>query len=174
MYCFCTNTFIEGMLFWQEKCSIQTTSSLLLLQILLSSQTRTLVLIQNTWLTSNLLEELLVSIVNNYNWTTTTTHNWNIYCFTSGKALYDGQLLDAHFTRSFYKHILGLQVSYQDMEAIDPEYYKNLKWILDNDITDVLELTFSVQNEEFGVMKVVELKPNGIDCWTFKLFISVV
>ena len=37
-----------------------------------------------------------------------------------GKAVADGQLLDAHFTRSFYKHILGVPVSYQDMEAIDP------------------------------------------------------
>lgn len=24
-----------------------------------------------------------------------------------GKALYDGQLIDAYFTRSFYKHMLG-------------------------------------------------------------------
>jgi len=77
-----------------------------------------------------------------------------------GKALHDGQLLDAHFTRSFYKHILGLPISYHDMEAIDPEYYKNLKWILDNDITDTLELTFALQTEEFGVMKVIDLKPN--------------
>lgn len=84
-----------------------------------------------------------------------------------GKALYDAQLLDAHFTRSFYKHILGLQVTVQDMEAIDPEYYKNLKWILDNDITDALELTFSVQHEEFGKMEVVELKRDG------NLFINV-
>jgi len=78
-----------------------------------------------------------------------------------GKALYDGQLLDAHFTRSFYKHILGSSISYTDMEAIDPNYYKNLKWILDNDITNALELTFSTQQEEFGVMKTIDLKPGG-------------
>ncbi|KAJ1407596.1 hypothetical protein B484DRAFT_337177 [Ochromonadaceae sp. CCMP2298] len=30
-----------------------------------------------------------------------------------GKAICDGQLLDAHFTRSFYKHMLGLPVSVQ-------------------------------------------------------------
>jgi hypothetical protein len=28
-----------------------------------------------------------------------------------GKALYDGQLADAYFTRSFYKHMLGMPVS---------------------------------------------------------------
>ena len=29
-----------------------------------------------------------------------------------GKALADGQLLDVHFTRSFYKHMLGIPITY--------------------------------------------------------------
>ncbi|KAI8548464.1 hypothetical protein RHMOL_Rhmol07G0275700 [Rhododendron molle] len=65
-----------------------------------------------------------------------------------GKALFDGQLLDVHFTRSFYKHILGVKVTYHDIEAIDPDYFKNLKWMLENDITDVLDLTFSMDADE--------------------------
>ncbi|ONK77230.1 uncharacterized protein A4U43_C02F4420 [Asparagus officinalis] len=65
-----------------------------------------------------------------------------------GKALFDGQLLDVHFTRSFYKHILGAKVTYHDIEAIDPDYYKNLKWMLENDIGDVLDLTFSMDADE--------------------------
>ncbi|KAJ1685644.1 hypothetical protein LUZ63_017034 [Rhynchospora breviuscula] len=65
-----------------------------------------------------------------------------------GKALFDSQLLDVHFTRSFYKHILGAKVTYHDIEAIDPSYYKNLKWMLENDISDVLDLTFSVDADE--------------------------
>ncbi|KAG0456444.1 hypothetical protein HPP92_024232 [Vanilla planifolia] len=60
----------------------------------------------------------------------------------------DGQLLSVHFTRSFYKHILGVKVTYHDIEAIDPDYYKNLKWMLENDISDVLDLTFSVDADE--------------------------
>ncbi|PWY98189.1 HECT-domain-containing protein [Testicularia cyperi] len=78
-----------------------------------------------------------------------------------GKAIYDGRLLDAYFTRSFYKHILGRPVDYRDLESIDPEYYKSLEWMLNNDITDVLDLTFSVDDEEFGETKVIELKPDG-------------
>jgi len=78
-----------------------------------------------------------------------------------GKALYDGQLMDAHFTRSFYKHILGQPITYTDMEAIDPDYFKNLKWILENDITDALELSFAVQSDDFGSISNVELKPGG-------------
>lgn len=78
-----------------------------------------------------------------------------------GKAIYDGRLLDAYFTRSFYKHILGKSVDYRDLEAVDPEYFKSLEWMLQNDITEVLDLTFSVDNEEFGETQVIELKPNG-------------
>lgn len=47
------------------------------------------------------------------------------------KALFDSQLLDVYFTRSFYKHILGVKVTYHDIEAVDPDYYKSLKWILE-------------------------------------------
>ncbi|KAG0297593.1 hypothetical protein BGZ96_005696 [Linnemannia gamsii] len=78
-----------------------------------------------------------------------------------GKAIYDGRLLDAYFTRSFYKHILGRPVDYRDVEAVDPEYYKSLVWMLDNDITDIVEETFSVETDDFGTMKTVDLKPNG-------------
>ncbi|GLE00956.1 hypothetical protein PINS_up009753 [Pythium insidiosum] len=79
-----------------------------------------------------------------------------------GKAVADGQLLDAHFTRSFYKHILQLPISYHDMEAIDPEYYRNLHSILDNPIADLgLELTFSAEQSNFGRMEIVDLIPNG-------------
>jgi len=46
------------------------------------------------------------------------------------------------------------------MEAIDPEYYKNLRWILENDPTP-LDLSFSSEVDEFGKMKVVDLKENG-------------
>lgn len=53
------------------------------------------------------------------------------YDLQVGKALFDGQLLDVHFTRSFYKHILGVKVTYHDIEAIDPDYFKNLKWMLE-------------------------------------------
>ncbi|GKC03772.1 E3 ubiquitin protein ligase UPL2-like protein [Tanacetum coccineum] len=67
---------------------------------------------------------------------------------TVGKALFDGQLLDVHFTRSFYKHMLGVKVTYHDIEAIDPGYFKNLKWMLENDISDILDLTFSVDADE--------------------------
>lgn len=56
--------------------------------------------------------------------------------FQVAKALFDSQLLDVYFTRSFYKHILGVKVTYHDIEAVDPDYYKNLKWMLEVDFID--------------------------------------
>ncbi|XP_028985006.1 E3 ubiquitin-protein ligase HACE1 isoform X2 [Betta splendens] len=79
-----------------------------------------------------------------------------------GLALYHRQLVNIYFTRSFYKHILGIPVNYQDVSSIDPEYAKNLQWILDNDISDLgLELTFSVETDVFGAMEEMALKPGG-------------
>jgi len=79
-----------------------------------------------------------------------------------GKALFDGQLMEAYFTRSFYKHMLRRKVHPSDMEALDPDYYKNLKWMLDNSVEGVLgHLTFTAESDEFGRVKTVELKPGG-------------
>ncbi|KAJ6966039.1 E3 ubiquitin-protein ligase UPL1 isoform X3 [Populus alba x Populus x berolinensis] len=84
------------------------------------------------------------------------------------KALFDGQLLDVYFTRSFYKHILGVKVTYHDIEAVDPDYYKNLKWMLENDVSYVPDLTFSMDADEekhilYEKTQVTdyELKPGG-------------
>ncbi|KAJ3118397.1 hypothetical protein HDU96_001915 [Phlyctochytrium bullatum] len=78
-----------------------------------------------------------------------------------GKAIYDGRLLDCYFTRSFYKAILEIAVDWKDMEAIDPEFHKSLEWMLQNDITDVFDLTFSTEVDEFGRSKILDLKPGG-------------
>ncbi|KAI8376627.1 hypothetical protein EDC96DRAFT_436149 [Choanephora cucurbitarum] len=78
-----------------------------------------------------------------------------------GKAIHDGRLLDAYFTRSFYKLMLGRSVDYRDVEAVDPAYYKSLVWMLENDITDIIDLTFSIEVDDFGTNKTIDLKPNG-------------
>lgn len=78
-----------------------------------------------------------------------------------GKALYEGRLLDCYFSRAVYKRILGKAVSVKDMESFDPDYYKSLVWMLENDITDIIVETFSVEDDEFGATKVVDLIENG-------------
>jgi E3 ubiquitin-protein ligase HUWE1 len=79
-----------------------------------------------------------------------------------GKSIVDGQLMDAHFTRSFYKHVLGIPVDYTDIEALEPDYYRSLKHILDLPLESLgLDLTFSAENHTFGKLEVVDLIPNG-------------
>ncbi|KAI0381543.1 hypothetical protein F5Y04DRAFT_280622 [Hypomontagnella monticulosa] len=78
-----------------------------------------------------------------------------------GKALYEGRLLDCYFSRAVYKRILGKPVSVKDMESFDPDYYKSLSWMLNNDITDIITETFSVEEDEFGVTKIHDLIENG-------------
>ena len=79
-----------------------------------------------------------------------------------GKAICDGHLLDAHFTRSFYKHMLGVPVTYHDMEGIEPEYYKNLESLLEHPLELLgLDLTFSAELNEFGRVETVDLVENG-------------
>jgi E3 ubiquitin-protein ligase HUWE1 len=78
-----------------------------------------------------------------------------------GKALYEGRLLDCYFSRAVYKRILGKPVSVKDMESFDPDYYKSLVWMLENDITDIITETFSVEDDEFGVIRIVDLCENG-------------
>ncbi|ORY33382.1 hypothetical protein BCR39DRAFT_491673 [Naematelia encephala] len=80
-----------------------------------------------------------------------------------GKAVYDGRLLDAYFSRAFYKQILGRNVDMRDLESIDPEYHKSLQWMLDNDITGVIDQEFTIEDDQFGEKKIVELKPGGAD-----------
>jgi len=78
-----------------------------------------------------------------------------------GKALYEGRVLDCHFSRAVYKQIMGKQVNLKDMETLDLEYYKSLEWMLHNDITDIITETFSVEVEAFGEMQIVDLIENG-------------
>ena len=78
-----------------------------------------------------------------------------------GKALYEGRVLDCHFSRAVYKRILGKPVSVKDMETLDLDYYKSLLWMLENDITDIITETFSLETEAFGVTQIVDLIDNG-------------
>uniref|UniRef100_A0A672I255 HECT-type E3 ubiquitin transferase n=1 Tax=Salarias fasciatus TaxID=181472 RepID=A0A672I255_SALFA len=67
----------------------------------------------------------------------------------AGMAVFHGKLLDGFFIRPFYKMMLGKQISLKDMESVDSEYYNSLKWILENDPTE-LDLRFCIDEDNFG------------------------
>ena len=77
-------------------------------------------------------------------------------------AVYHGKLLDGFFIRPFYKMMLGKQIELKDMESVDTEYFNSLIWIKENDPSE-LELTFQVDEENFGQTVSVELRAGGKD-----------
>lgn len=80
-----------------------------------------------------------------------------------GLGVFHRRFLDAFFVGALYKMMLHKKVVLQDMEGVDAEFYRSLKWILDNDITGILDLTFSAEEESFGEIVEVDLKPGGRD-----------
>ncbi len=90
------------------------------------------------------------------------------FCFAGrviGKALREGVLLDSYFTRAVYKHVLGLAVDLADLEAADPEFYKSLRWVLETSPIEAadVELSFAVDDNDFGTTRTVELVAGGAD-----------
>uniref|UniRef100_A0A3Q3J0W3 HECT-type E3 ubiquitin transferase n=1 Tax=Monopterus albus TaxID=43700 RepID=A0A3Q3J0W3_MONAL len=78
-----------------------------------------------------------------------------------GLAVFHGHYINGSFTLPFYKQLLGKPIQLNDLETTDPELHKSLVWILENDITSVLDHTFCVEHNAFGKFLQHELKPNG-------------
>ncbi|KAI0713399.1 ubiquitin-protein ligase [Earliella scabrosa] len=80
-----------------------------------------------------------------------------------GLGIFHRRFLDAYFVTAFYKMILRKKVTLADLESVDAELHRGLTWMLENDITDVIDETFTTTEERFGEMVTVELKPGGAD-----------
>lgn len=80
-----------------------------------------------------------------------------------GLGVFHRRFLDAFFVGALYKMMLHKKVVLQDMEGVDAEFYRSLLWMVENDITDVLDLTFSTEDDQFGQIVEVDLKPGGRD-----------
>ena len=71
-----------------------------------------------------------------------------------GIAMFHGHYIDGGFTMPFYKMLLNKSINLVDIESVDPNLYTSLKWMLENDITDIIDTTFSVEHDSFGCLKV--------------------
>ncbi|KAJ2693426.1 hypothetical protein H4R19_006014, partial [Coemansia spiralis] len=81
---------------------------------------------------------------------------------TMGMAIFHRRFLDAFFTMSFYKMILKKPITLEDMQSVDADIYRSLKWTLENDISE-MGFTFTVDDDRFGQRVEVELKPGGAE-----------
>lgn len=60
--------------------------------------------------------------------------------------------------------MLGIPISFTDMEAIDPTFYRSLCDLQENPVDDLgVDLTFTANVDDFGEVREVELKPGGAD-----------
>lgn len=80
-----------------------------------------------------------------------------------GLGIFHRRFLDAYFIVSFYKMILKKKVTLSDLESVDAELHRGMTWMLENDITDVIDETFTTTEERFGEMVTIDLKPGGAD-----------
>ena len=78
-----------------------------------------------------------------------------------GTAVFHGHHIDGGFTTPFYKMLLNKPITLDDIEAVDPDLHKSLNWMLNNNIEDIIDTSFSVEHEAFGAIRVHELKPGG-------------
>jgi hypothetical protein len=77
-----------------------------------------------------------------------------------GKALAENELVDAYFTRAFYKMILGQDIELSDLEQQDYAFYKSMLWLKENPI-EKGDYTFSYLYDNFGQRIVKDLIPDG-------------
>jgi len=79
-----------------------------------------------------------------------------------GLAIFNKQYLSVSFVLLLYKRLLNKPLEFSDLEYVDPQLFKNLKQLRDNDGAEYLYLTFSMDTVDcFGNHKTIELKPNG-------------
>lgn len=85
------------------------------------------------------------------------------------KAIFDRQTLDLPVYEVFYKHLLRIVPTMEDLHKIDAQFHKSLQWMLDNSVLDVIDETFSVEVEvqrgsgQRPSSMIIDLKENGRD-----------
>ncbi|RLN20662.1 hypothetical protein BBJ28_00006091 [Nothophytophthora sp. Chile5] len=88
-----------------------------------------------------------------------------LYLFATGRlvgrALLEGSMMGFHLAPPLLKLMLGLPLSFADLEDLDPEVYANLLWLLKNEDVDALGLDFTVTVKDGDVYRDVALVPGG-------------
>ncbi|KAF0689804.1 Aste57867_18762 [Aphanomyces stellatus] len=78
-----------------------------------------------------------------------------------GRALLDGQVLPLHFSPVLFKAILGVPMTLDDVESLDRNVHKSLRYVLENNHIDALALTFSETEQRGHFVAEIPLITNG-------------
>lgn len=78
------------------------------------------------------------------------------------KALIEGYNMKMSLALPLIKHMLGVPISFSDLEFLDEDLYKNAVWMRKNDHAELLNIDFTVQViTSEGKSHTVELVPGG-------------
>lgn len=77
------------------------------------------------------------------------------------KAIYEGIVLNLELAPTCINNILGRGNSIDDLQLVDPQQFRSLQMLKDLDCVSDAELYFSVDEDAFGTVEVVDLVPNG-------------
>ncbi|KAJ3610820.1 hypothetical protein NHX12_022911 [Muraenolepis orangiensis] len=83
-----------------------------------------------------------------------------------GLAIYNLTIVELHFPVALYKKLLKRSPVLDDLKELMPDVGRSLQHLLDyteDDLEDMFSLNFTVTEENFGAIEVLELVPNGED-----------
>lgn len=78
-----------------------------------------------------------------------------------GKAIYDMNMMDTHFTRIIFKLIVGSKITFEDLEFVDPSLYLGFNKLLQMEDPSILEMNFVSEENDFGSNNTYLLMENG-------------
>lgn len=76
-------------------------------------------------------------------------------------AIYNSVLLDLPLPHVVYKKLLDELVNLEDIREFDPQMYTTFSNILKSDNVSAMDLTFSVTYDNYGMLEIFDLIPNG-------------
>jgi hypothetical protein len=76
-----------------------------------------------------------------------------------GKAIFEGERLDCYFIHALYKHLLGYDITLEDLKVIDGRLYKSMLWILHSQNT----YQVTKKHNEWKRKKEEEMMSNYVD-----------
>ncbi|KAL7690766.1 putative HECT domain, Zinc finger, RanBP2-type, HECT, E3 ligase catalytic domain-containing protein [Plasmopara halstedii] len=80
------------------------------------------------------------------------------------KCLLEGQILTVYLALPLLKHLLGVPISFSDLEFLDAELHRHTLSLRDYEGVEALALTFTVQRQDKdGLIVTEELTPGGND-----------
>jgi E3 ubiquitin-protein ligase HECTD2 len=98
-------------------------------------------------------------------WNVDTDGEYRLVGMVLGLAIYNSTILEVNLASAVYKMLLGYPVTLADVKQLHPSLARGLQQLLEypgDDVQDVFMRDFVVEEEVFGHVERMELKPGGV------------